>query len=72
MSSKKSVSPLKVILVISAIIVVLLLVIGAVHNKGVKDNYAAPLSKVTESVVKDVSTGANLTMDKAKEITQKK
>jgi len=57
----------KTIAVIAALVLVAFLVIGSVHNKGVKDNYGKPLSKVVEHVAKDISTGADVTTKKVSE-----
>ncbi len=66
----------RTILVLVAIVLVAFLVIGSVHNKGVKDNYGKPLGKVVEQVAKDISTGADVTTKeiskKAKDLTENK
>jgi len=64
----------KTIAILAAIVLAAFLVIGSVHNKGVKDNYGKPLGKVVEHVAKDISTGADVTTKevskKAKELTE--
>lgn len=66
----------KTLAIIAVIVVAAFLIVGAIKNKGVKDNYGKPLGKVVEHVAKDISTGADVTTKevskKAKELTDNK
>lgn len=65
---------IRVIIIVAFITITAFLIIGSADSGKGKDNYAKPLGKVTEHIVKDVSKGADITYKeatkKAKEISK--